>query len=108
DELLSLEHRVALANAVSADLFVSVHLNAADEPVEHGGVATFVLDTTNDRQALRLAARENGTGTEQVTSLQAVLAQLQRAGQLERSLALAELVQRATHFSARRMLPRLP
>jgi N-acetylmuramoyl-L-alanine amidase len=56
DEFVSLEGRVAFANAVGADAFISIHLNAG-EGVEEGGVATFVLDTTDDKQAIRLAAR---------------------------------------------------
>ncbi len=108
DEVVSLERRVAFANAVSADAFVSIHLNAADDPVEHGGVATFVLDTTNDRQAIRLAARENGTSTQEVTGLQRILAGLHREDQLAESRALAALVQTGTLAGGRRVLPELP
>lgn len=57
DSGLSLEARCALANAMEADAFVSIHLNAGTGEVRRGGVSTFVLDTTNDRQALRLAVR---------------------------------------------------
>src|SRR5690606_9340668 len=82
DALVSLEHRTALANAMDADLFLSIHLNAADEPVDRGGVTTFVLDTSNDRQAIRLAARENGTRAAQVDDLSRILASLHREEQL--------------------------
>lgn len=108
DEVISLERRVAFANAVDADAFVSIHLNAADDPVEHGGVATFVLDTTNDRQAIRLAARENGTSTQEVSGLQRILAGLHREEQLTESRSLAELVQIGTLAGGRRVLPQLP
>jgi len=108
DRVLSLEQRVAFANALRADLFVSIHLNAADEPVDHGGVTTFVLDTTNDRQAMRLAARENGTSSREVTGLQMLLANLHREGQSSESTALAESVQRRTVEGGRRVLPHLP
>jgi N-acetylmuramoyl-L-alanine amidase len=107
DRLVSLEERAAIANAVDADLFVSIHLNASPSPEDEGGVSTFVLDTTNDQAALRLAARENGTGTEGVTQLQFVLATLYRNGQVERSLAVAEDVQRAVLRGGRRVLPDL-
>jgi len=108
DELVSLDQRVAFANAAGADVFVSLHLNAADDPVEHGGVATFVLDTTDDRQALSLAARENGTSQREVTGLQTILASLHRQEQLVGSRALAELVQRGALAGCRRTLPDLP
>jgi len=93
---LSLEERSALANSMEADVFVSIHLNASMEPVRRGGVTTFVLDTTNDRQALRLAARENGTRVAEVTGIQGLLARHHRKSQVAGSLELAELVQRST------------
>lgn len=105
DRFVSLDERVAIANAVGADLFVSLHLNAADTEVERGGVTTFVLDTNNDRQALRLAARENGTTTAEVTELQRLLAGLQRQGQSELSRRLAEGMQTSVLHAARRQLP---
>ncbi len=108
DVTLSLEQRTAMANAVGADLFVSIHLNAADEPVEHGGVTTFVLDTDNQRQALRLAARENGTSTRDVTELQRLLAGLHRRDQVAQSRDLADCVHQGTLAGGRRILPRLP
>ena len=73
--------RTAIANAVEADLFVSIHLNAsAQDAEEQGGLATFVLDTTDDQAALRLAARENGTDIEGVSKLQFILASLRLQG----------------------------
>ena len=107
DVFVSLEQRTAMANALDADLFVSIHLNAADEPVEHGGVTTFVLDTTDDRQALRLAARENGTSPSEVGDLARILAGLHREEQVRASRALAEEVHRSTLLSGRRHVPRL-
>lgn len=108
DEIVSLEARTAHANAVGADLFVSVHLNAADEEVRVGGVTTFVLDVTNDRQALRLAARENAMPVSEVTGIQRLLARVHRADQVERSRRLAALVHESTLASGRRVLPGLP
>jgi N-acetylmuramoyl-L-alanine amidase len=107
DVFVSLEQRAAMANAIDADLFLSIHLNAADEPVEHGGVTTFVLDTSNDRQALRLAARENGTSVAEVGDLARILASLHREEQVTASRAVAQQVHRATLRGGRRVLPRL-
>jgi N-acetylmuramoyl-L-alanine amidase len=103
DTFVTLEGRVAIANALDADLFVSIHLNASASPEDKGGVATYVLDGTDDQAAIRLAAAENGTGTEAVTELQRVLASLYRADQLRRSLTLAERVQRGTLELGRRV-----
>jgi N-acetylmuramoyl-L-alanine amidase len=107
DHFVSLEERAAIANAVDADLFVSIHLNASTSPDDEGGVSTFVLDTTRDEAALRLAARENGTGTEGVTQLQFILASLYRNDQVQRSLSVADYVQRAVLRGGRSVLPEL-
>lgn len=108
DEFIGLEERTAYANSVGADIFVSIHLNAADDEVERGGVATFVLDIGNERQALRFAARENGTSTRDVTGLQRILAHLHRGEQVGESRRLAELVQAGTLRGAREWIPRMP
>jgi N-acetylmuramoyl-L-alanine amidase len=107
DAFVSLEQRAAMANAVEADAFVSIHLNAADGPVEHGGVTTFVLDLSSDRQALRLAARENGTSIAEVGDLQRILAGLLRGEQVSASRALAERVHRGVLATGRAILPHL-
>jgi len=107
DSGLSLEARCALANAMEADVFASIHLNAGSEEVRKGGVTTFVLDTTNNRQALRLAARENGTRAAEVSGIQTLLARLHRRGQTNESLRLASKIQRRTLKRGRVVLPRL-
>ncbi len=104
---LSLEERAAMANSLGADLFVSVHLNAANTPVDKGGVAAFVLDINNDRNVLRLAARENGTSTDAVSPLQFLVGSIARSEQQRASLAAATMIQRGTLFSGRRLLPTL-
>jgi N-acetylmuramoyl-L-alanine amidase len=107
DVYLTLEERAAMANSLGADLFVSVHLNAATTTVDHGGVATYVLDVNNDRNVLRLAARENGNGTGSVSPMQFLVGSLARGEQRARAEALAGLIQRGTLASARRFLPKL-
>lgn len=108
DDEVSLEQRSALANALDADLFVSIHLNDSDVPVQTGGLTTFVLDTQNDEQARRLAARENGTTTDRVSGLSVLLAGLERESQVAESRRLASFVHAATLGRARTVLPGLP
>src|SRR5262249_14192938 len=84
-----------------------VHLNAATTTVDRGGVATYVLDVSNDRNVLRLVARENGGTTSSVSPLQFLVGSLARNEQRAESEALADLVQRGTLASARRFLPKL-
>lgn len=108
DIQLPLEDRAARANALGADLFVSIHLNALNETVYRGGITTFVLDTGDDIQAARLAARENGTRVHEVTGLQRILAGIHRRGQLDQSRALAAAVHQSTLAGARTILPQIP
>ncbi len=108
DEVVSLEQRTAMANAVRADLFVSIHLNAADEPVETGGITTFVLDAGDQAQEVRLAARENGTDPEAVTGIQRLIARVYRREQVSQSRILAQAVHEETLAGGRRILPGLP
>ncbi len=106
DESVALEKRAEMANRFDADLFVSIHLNAMDDPKE-GGAATFVLDTTNDRHSVRLAARENGVTEAQVSGLQTVLASLQRTRQMPRSELLARSIQTHMLKQGRTQYPQL-
>lgn len=108
DKMMALEDRVAYANSVAADLFVSIHFNDADEAVTHGGVTTYVLDTTNDVSALKLAARENGSSVADVTGMQAILARIERGSQARASRDLAARVQAGTLAGARMILADLP
>lgn len=107
DEPITLEQRTALANAADADLFLSVHLNSADERVDKGGITTFVLDASDDEQAVRLAARENGTSPHRVTSIQRLIARLHRREQVTYSRRLATFIHEQTLRGGRRVLPEL-
>jgi N-acetylmuramoyl-L-alanine amidase len=92
DVFLPLEARTDIANRRDADLFISVHANAARNR-KLAGVETYLLDTRYDRQTARVAARENGTTVAQLSELHRILASL-RLGNNERYAArYAELVQ---------------
>lgn len=95
DRYVPLEERAARANAFHADLFVSVHCNAAEDP-DHRGVQTYVLDRAADEAALRLAARENAASAAAGHQVGAMLAGLREESQSQQSGHLATLLQRAT------------
>jgi len=57
DKFLELHERVALANASQADLFISVHCNAAS-PAAYG-TETFVMGMHKSEASLKTAIREN-------------------------------------------------
>jgi len=107
DTTVSLDERAAMANALSASLFVSIHLNAAEHVVERGGVTSFVLDHQDEEGVLRLAARENGTAVNEVSPLQYLVGSLARERQRASSERLAQAIQRFAVRRGRRHLPRL-
>ncbi|MBM4363702.1 MAG: N-acetylmuramoyl-L-alanine amidase [Deltaproteobacteria bacterium] len=104
DEFVPLEERVARANAFSADLFVSIHCNASENAASHG-VMTFVLDSTRDDVALRVAARENAASPEAAAELATSLGRALDPGALARSAHFAGLLQRSALGS---IAPRWP
>jgi N-acetylmuramoyl-L-alanine amidase len=104
DVFLPLEARTDIANRRDADLFISVHANAARNR-KLAGVETYLLDTRYDRQTARVAARENGTTVAQLSELHKILASL-RLGNNERYAArYAELVQSSLVSRLRRSYP---
>jgi N-acetylmuramoyl-L-alanine amidase len=59
DQYISLGGRKDVANRLDADLFVSIHANAAKNK-RSNGIETYYLKNSNDRATLRLANLENG------------------------------------------------
>ena len=100
DRFVSLEERTARANAFGADLFVSIHCNAAENHAKRG-VETYVLDTTRDEMAGAIAARENATSAAAGAEIGSILASMRLADQAARSGRLANLLQRAAMASMR-------
>ncbi len=101
DVRVPLEQRVAKANAFGADLFVSIHCNAARRQSAEGFMS-FVLDGRSDE-----AAREREHGQRLVVSRRdSFLRQFRLRGErVERSHHFAQLLQRATGVSLRVMNP---
>ncbi len=94
DDFVPLEERTARANAFGADLLLSIHCNASLSPGTHG-VETFVLDTSSDARASRVAARENGSSAQEDAQVSSLLGQLHLAYLGAESHHFAELLQRA-------------
>jgi N-acetylmuramoyl-L-alanine amidase len=100
DRFVSLEERTARANAFGADLFVSIHCNASETKARRG-VETYVLDTTRDEIAARVAARENATTQAASAELAALLGSLRMASDAKRSMRFGQLLQRASTTALR-------
>ena len=96
DVFIPLEARTAFANRKKADMFISVHVNAAPNRKARG-VETYVLNVTNDKKALEVAAFENQTTEKSMSDLQGILKDIMLNSKLEESLQLASFVQKAMH-----------
>jgi len=97
---IPLEEPQAIANKVNADLFLSVHANAAANR-NAAGIETYYLNLAKTEKAAQLAAKENGTSLEKVSVLQAILFDLMANYKLNDSAHLAEEVQKALHKKIR-------
>lgn len=106
DVFVGLAERADLANAVEADVFVSIHCNA-DPAGQARGIETFYLGASGtDSWADEVARRENEAASlpEGDPVLAGILADLGRNGALAESAALAERVL----ASLRRAFPTTP
>lgn len=100
DIFIPLEERTAIARKKEADLFVSIHANASPNRAARG-VETYLLNWTNDEEAMRVAARENYISMKRMkermaaykSDVERILNDLSRDYKREESLKLAHLVQ---------------
>jgi N-acetylmuramoyl-L-alanine amidase len=75
DRFIRLEDRTAIASTAEGRLFVSIHANACkDRGIR--GIESYVIGTTTNKDALRLAAKENNISPRQVSDLQIILTDL--------------------------------
>jgi N-acetylmuramoyl-L-alanine amidase len=95
DEFVALDERAARANAFRADLFVSIHCNASDDPSSRG-VMSFVLDESRDLLAAGIAARENSSSAAAADELANALSRVLDQRSIESSTHFAALLERAS------------
>ena len=101
DRTLSLEERADMARKLGADLFVSLHADAADNPEAQGATIYTLSETASDREAERLAARENRDAMvngvavgEQDGAVSSILIDLSRREAMKQSADFARLLYR--------------
>jgi N-acetylmuramoyl-L-alanine amidase len=92
DRFIPLEERTALAKKLNADLFVSIHCNAARNKNAYG-IETYILSFTKDPDALSVAARENSTTTRGLSDLKDIIQKYILSSKIEESKRLATHVQ---------------
>ena len=103
DTFIPLKERSKIANNRNADLFVSIHANAAKRKSAHG-IETYFLGTSNNDRALATAARENGELVRSVKDdqVQEILASLITTTKINDSSRLAGTVQENLFRSSRK------
>lgn len=101
DTFISLEERTAIANSKSADVFVSVHANASKRRGAKG-IETYFLNWTNNKEAIKVAARENAISEKKMAKVQSelggILVSLARETKRDESLRLAHYVQKSIYY----------
>jgi N-acetylmuramoyl-L-alanine amidase len=101
DRFLVLQERYGIARRLNADLFISVHADAADNHMARGATIYTLSETASDREAARLATRENradilngvdlGGESDAVSS---ILIDLTQRESMTRSASFATLLER--------------
>lgn len=92
NKTLSLDERNKIADAKKADLFISIHANAHDQP-GIAGVQTFYLDNATSQGAERLATIENRIYGKKRNIEEKILRTLRQNADTEASRDLARVVQ---------------
>jgi N-acetylmuramoyl-L-alanine amidase len=101
DVFIPLEERTAIANKKNADLFVSIHANASPRK-QAKGIETYLLNWTDDEEAMRVAARENAISIKKMKALNrqmdivsVITNDLMRQNKRDESLKLANYIQKS-------------
>ena len=101
DKAISLHERTTMANATGADLFVSIHVNANDDPSVQG-FETYYLDIASNPEAARLATLENTDSEHRLGDMQKMLADVMLNARVDESRHLAQDIQRMSQFRLKR------
>lgn len=98
DIYIPLHKRAEIANMANADIFISIHANASYNRVAHG-IETYILNWTDDEEAMKVAARENGISLKEMKQLRdelsIILASLESENKRDESIKVAGFIQRS-------------
>jgi N-acetylmuramoyl-L-alanine amidase len=101
DSFMTLEERTAIANANSADLFLSIHTNANDSRNTRG-VETYFLNFAISPEAAALAARENAISHKNMAKLQDLVKKITLNTKIDESKELARYIQSDMYLNLKR------
>lgn len=93
DSIVSLDQRTAIANQYHADLFLSVHLNAAVVQDAKGSETYFLSLEASDELARKAADTENASQTDASSDLKLILWDLAQQAYLDESSRFAQAIQ---------------
>lgn len=100
DRSLSLGQRAAIARRIGANLFISVHMDSAPNPLARGATVYSLSDVASDAEAARFARAENAAegalSSEGSASVRYLLSDLALRDQMAASAALAERLVRSS------------
>ena len=108
DVFIPLPERAEIANRNSADLFVSVHANSSTNRKARG-IETYLLNWSNDAEALKVAARENAISLKKMKQMKGelgvILASLERESKRDESVKVAGSIQNSLASSVGQKYP---
>jgi len=93
DKYITLEQRTAMANALEADLFFSIHANASARRGRTSGIETYYMNFASDKEAEELAAKENAYSQLSQAKLNDLLKKITLNNKKEESRELASFIQ---------------
>ena len=94
DVFIPLEKRAFIANDARADLFLSIHANAARNRRARG-LETFYLNLATSPDAEEVAARENATANVRMSDMPRLLEKIMNNNRVAESAELAEAMQKS-------------
>jgi N-acetylmuramoyl-L-alanine amidase len=100
DSLVSLDQRTAIANQYEADLFLSVHMNAAVVPDAKGSETYFLSLEASDELARKAAETENAAHSDASSDLKLILWDLAQQAYLDESSRFAQSIQEALNAAS--------
>ncbi len=100
DVFIPLEERTAIANSKGADIFVSIHANAARSSSARG-IETYILSFARTPHAEAVAARENAISSATLKDLQTLVKAITLNSKIDESRDLAHSIQESLVSSVR-------
>jgi N-acetylmuramoyl-L-alanine amidase len=105
DTFVPLEGRTALANEKKADLFLSIHANSSPPNPKISGVETYYLNITGTKDAMDVAARENGPTHDSIFELQDLVKKIALHDKSEESHEFARRIEASLYGFSLKYFP---